>query len=190
MTERTIARRYVRALFELSLEQQAADGVLADLERLMAEFSRHPAELSALLDPRTDAAKKRGVIDRRLGEQARPLTVDFCRFLLDRRRERLLLQAPAEFAAMLREQRGEAVAEVTSAAPLDAETRAALVARLADLTRKKVTLDEKVDAALLGGVRVKVGSLLLDGSARRRLAGMREELGRVTLPKPAAPSAA
>lgn len=189
MTERTIARRYVRALFELSLEQGVADGVQEDLERLLAECSQQPALLSKLLDPRVEAKSKRGTVEKLLGASARGITLDFCHLLLDRKRERLLLLAAGEFAGMLREQRGEAVAEVVSAAPLDAQSRAALQARLSDLTRRKVTLRESVDAALLGGVRVKVGSMLLDGSARRRLAGMRDELMRVALPGPTATDA-
>lgn len=183
MTERTIARRYVRALFELALEQGAADAVLADLTRLLEALAQAPARLSTLLDPRAAAAAKRGVVEQALGGSARPLTQDFCRLLIDRKRERLLLLAAQEFAVLLREQRGEAVAEVVSAAPLDGEARVALTARLGELTRRKVTLQESVDASLLGGVRVKVGSMLLDGSARRRLAGMRDELMRVALPR-------
>ncbi|MBM4015074.1 MAG: ATP synthase F1 subunit delta [Planctomycetes bacterium] len=182
MTERTIARRYVRALFELSLEQGGADAVMADLARLLEALARAPAQLSTLLDPRADVAAKRAVVDAALGATARPLAQDFCRMLIDRKRERLLLLAAEEFASLLREQRGEAVAEVTSAAPLDAAAREALQAQLGQLTRKKVSLQEAIDATLLSGVRVRVGSMLLDGSARRRLAGMRDELMKVALP--------
>lgn len=181
MTERTIARRYVRALFELALEQQAADGVLQDLERLLQKLAHEPALLATLLDPRADLATKRGVAERLVPDTAKALTRDFVLFLLDRGRERVLPLAAEEFAGLLREQRGEAVAEVASAAPLDGAARESLVARLGELTQKKITLQETVDATLLGGVRVKVGSMLLDGTARRRLAGMREELLRVSL---------
>ncbi len=181
VTERTIARRYVRALFELALEQGAADAVLQDLERLLQKLASEPALLATLLDPRVELAAKRGVADRLLPATAQPLTRDFLHFLLDRRRERVLPLSAEEFAGLLREQRGEAVAEVVSAAPLDATARADLIARLGELTRKKITLQETVDATLLGGVRVKVGSMLLDGSARRRLAGMRDDLLRVAL---------
>ncbi len=183
MTERTIARRYVRALFELSLEQGGADAVLADLSRLLDVLAKAPAQLSTLLDPRADAGAKRTVTDAALGAAAKPLTQDFCRMLIERKRERLLLLAAEEFAGLLREQRGEAVAEVTSAAALDALERTALQAKLAQLTQKKVALKESIDASLLSGVRVRVGSMLLDGSARRRLAGMRDELMKVALPK-------
>ncbi|MSR47500.1 MAG: ATP synthase F1 subunit delta [Planctomycetes bacterium] len=182
MTERTIARRYIRALFGLALEQGDVGNVLRDLERLSAKLAQEPAALAALLDPRTGRIAKQALLERLLADATRPLTRDFAAFLVDRGRERILLIAVEELAAMGNEHRGAAVAEVVSAAPLDADARAALVARLAEMTHLTITLDEKVDASLLGGMRVKVGSMLLDASASRRLAGLRDDLLRVALP--------
>jgi len=182
VTERTIARRYVRALFELALEQEAADAVLDDLTRLEAAIASDPGRAAALFDPRADLRARREAAAALVPDGARPLTQDFAAFLVERRREEILPVAAEEFATLLREQRGEVVAEVVAAAPLDPDAREALVARLEEITRKKVALQEKVDASLLGGVRVKVGSTLLDGSVRRRLAGVREDLLRVALP--------
>lgn len=170
-------------MFELALEQGDVGNVLHDLERLLAKLAREPAAMAALLDPRADKPAKRAVVERLLVDASRPLTRDFAGLLVDRGRERVLLVAAEELGAMGNEHRGAAVADVVSAAPLDAESRAALVARLGDLTQKKITLNETVDGSLIGGMRVKVGSLLLDGSAKRRLAELRDELLRVTLPK-------
>jgi F-type H+-transporting ATPase subunit delta len=186
VTERTIARRYVRALFELALETGDVGTVLHDLQALVAKLAQEPSALATLVDGRSDKPKKRAMLERLLADAKRPLTRDFASFLVDRGREHVLLIAAEELGAMGNEHRGEAIAEVVSATPLDAESRAALTVRLAELTRLKITLAERVDPALLGGVRVKVGSMLLDGSARRRLQNLRDDLLKVTL----APSAA
>lgn len=186
MTDRTIARRWVRALFELALEAKEADRVLDDLRAFDAKLAAEGETRALLLDPRATVAVKKAAVEKLLPASARPLTRDFAAMALDRGREEILAYAHEEFAASLREERGEAVAEVVSAAPLDAESKTALLAKLEELTRKRITLQERVDANVLGGVRVRVGSLLLDGTVRRRLAGMRDELLRVALPKSAA----
>jgi len=186
VTDRTIARRWVRALFELALESDDADRVRDDLRQLGERLASDGESRAMLLDPRATVAVKKAAVEKLLPDSARPLTRDFARMAVDRGREGILAAVHEEFTASLREQRGEAVAEVVSAAPLDAESKTALLAKLEELTRKKITLQERVDASFFGGMRVRVGSMLLDGSVKRRLAGMREELLRVALPKAAA----
>ena len=187
MTERTIARRWVRALFELALESSeanAADGVAEDLRQLAERSAADVAARATLDDPRASAVVKKEAAGRLLPASAKALTRDFVNMAIDRGRAEILGVAHEEFAGMLRDQRGEAVADVTSTAPLDAESKTALLIRLEQLTRKKITLHERVDATLRGGMRVKVGSMLLDGSGARRLSQMRTELMRAALPKP------
>jgi F-type H+-transporting ATPase subunit delta len=175
----------VRALFELALDAGEADGVVEDLRQLAERSASDVASRATLDDPRASKVVKKDAAGRLLPATARPLTRDFVMMAIDRGRAEILGVAHEEFTAMLREQRGEAVAEVVSTAPLDAESKTALLIRLEKLTRKRVTLHERVDATLRGGLRVKVGSMLLDGSVTRRLSQMREELMRAALPKPA-----
>jgi F-type H+-transporting ATPase subunit delta len=183
VTERTIARRWVRALFELALEAEEAERVQDDLRHLAERLAADGAARAKLADPRTGKRAKSEAAEKLLPAAARPLSRDFVAMAVARGREEILPIAHEEFAAMGRDQRGEALAEVVSAAPLDADAKTALLSRLEDLTRRKITLQERVDAGLIGGLRVRVGSMLLDGSVKRRLAGMRDELRRVALPK-------
>ena len=76
--------------------------------------------------------------------------------------------------------------EVTSAARLEAETKSELVSRLERVTRKKVKLTTEVDPDLLGGMKIRVGSTLFDGSLARALEDLRGSLRQVTLPLPEA----
>jgi F-type H+-transporting ATPase subunit delta len=186
VTDRTIARRWVRALFELALEAKDAERVLDDLRQVEQKLASDGETRMTLFDPRATKAVKKAAVAKLLPASAQPLARDFAAMAIDRGREPILAVAHEEFAALLRDARGEELAEVVSAAPLDAESKTALLAKLEELTRKKITLQERVDASLLGGMRVRVGSMLLDGSVKRRLAGMREELLRVALPKAAA----
>jgi F-type H+-transporting ATPase subunit delta len=80
------------------------------------------------------------------------------------------------FGELLRRERGIALAQVSSALPLDDGQRAEIVARLRALTGTKVEMDEKVDPDLIGGVAVRIGDQLYDASVRSRLERLRARL--------------
>jgi F-type H+-transporting ATPase subunit delta len=80
------------------------------------------------------------------------------------------------FEALLRRERGIALAEVRSALPLDDAQRDALRERLTMLTGDKVQINERVDESLIGGVAVRIGDTLYDASVRSRLERLRARL--------------
>jgi F-type H+-transporting ATPase subunit delta len=121
MIERTIARRWVRALFELALEAKDAERVLDDLRQFGQKLATDGGTRATLFDPRATKDVKKAAVGKLLPASAQPLSRDFAAMAIDRGREEILAVAHEEFAALLREARGEALAEVVSAAPLDAE---------------------------------------------------------------------
>ncbi|MBO6020022.1 MAG: F0F1 ATP synthase subunit delta, partial [Clostridia bacterium] len=86
-----------------------------------------------------------------------------------------------EFRRLYREDHGIAVAKVVSARPLSDGEKTKLVAALARRYDVKVEAEYKVDPALLGGMKVEISGMLLDGTARRRLDGVRADLSALTL---------
>jgi F-type H+-transporting ATPase subunit delta len=80
------------------------------------------------------------------------------------------------FTELLRTHRGIALAEVHSALPLGDEQRAAIVARLQDLTEAEIEIHETVDPDLIGGIAVRIGDQLYDASIRGRLERLRARL--------------
>jgi F-type H+-transporting ATPase subunit delta len=81
-----------------------------------------------------------------------------------------------EFRRLYNRREGIVEADATSAAELDPDEVAALRSRLEQITGEKVELQTHVDASLLGGVQVRVGDLLIDGSVRGRLERLRNRL--------------
>ena len=104
------------------------------------------------------------------------LTQRFLDMVIDKRREAILALVPVEFRRLSYELLNIQPTEVTSAAPLGADERAALSTALARRTGKRIELREAVDPALIGGAIVRIGDTILDGSVRGSLRRLRERL--------------
>jgi len=180
-----IGRRYLRALFELARETQVEEQVLADLKRFQSLLDAEPDLRRYLADPRVGHHAKRKLLERTAPADLCDLCRDFLLFVAERGRAAILPQAAAEFEAMSLEARGIATAVVTSASELDDETRTRLQKELRTLTGREVRTEHQTDPALIAGLRVRIGSTLYDGSARRALEDLGEALRRVPLPAPA-----
>ncbi|MBI5515885.1 MAG: ATP synthase F1 subunit delta [Deltaproteobacteria bacterium] len=170
------ARRYARALYLLGQEDGALDKVNQEL-RAVADALRGSSELLALLANPVVAqeARKAVMVEvlRRLGVGA---TVRNAALLLTDRRRGALLPAVSEALQRLSDERsGRLHAEVTSAAALTEPQAARLKAALERLTGRAITLTRKVDPSLLAGAVTRIGDKVYDGSARTRLAELRQQ---------------
>src|SRR5690606_19992761 len=102
-----------------------------------------------------------------------PLVANFLRVVASNGRLFALDAIIVGFRALAAQARGEITADVTSAAPLTGEQVAALAETLKARIGKTVTLNQFVDASLIGGLQVKVGSQMIDSSLKTKLAAMK-----------------
>jgi len=177
MTNRAAARRYARALFDVSLKEADPQQVGREIEAF-AELMRTNAELGGVLtNPAVPAARKRAAVEALVGRLASPAVVAKLLVLLAER-DRLVLvpDVAASFRERLLDHQQVVRAEVTSAVALPEAAVAKLKASLAQATGRDVLMDTKVDASILGGIVAKVGSVVFDGSVTRQLERMRARL--------------
>ncbi|MBV9824665.1 MAG: F0F1 ATP synthase subunit delta [Alphaproteobacteria bacterium] len=169
-----LAERYAAALFDLADEQHALDTVAGDLRELWAMLQTSP-DLARLLRSPVLTRDAQGKAIAAIGSQAglSELTRNFLGIVA---RNRRLFEIPGmitAFLAQLAERRGEVTAEVTVAQPLDEERQVALTEQLRRAVGSRVTVDIKVNPALLGGMIVRVGSRMVDASLNSRLQRLR-----------------
>lgn len=166
-----VAGRYASALFELADNAKALDSVAQDLDtfrRLLAES----ADLRRLIASPVIGRESQGkallaVLD---AAGIRGLTRSFIGTVAANGRARELPAMAAGFLAELARRRGETTATVTSAVPLTPAQMQQLTDTLRSvLGSAKVSVDARVDADILGGLVVKVGSRLFDSSIRSKL---------------------
>ncbi len=161
--------RYVKALFSEAEKSGQREPVGRELARLGDVIDESVELRAALLNPRLQVAAKKRLLGAAGLEQAPPLLQDFCQLCLDRARPEVVIEAAEEFARLDREARGIVVAFVETARPLDEATRKSVKARLEEVTGKSVQVEEEIVPELVGGVRIRIGSRMWDGSVRRRL---------------------
>jgi F-type H+-transporting ATPase subunit delta len=175
-----VAERYAKALFELALESGQLDPVAADLDRFdgLLAGSADLVRLvrSPVFTPDDQLKAVSAVLDRAgIGG----LVANFVKLAARNRRLFAVPDMIRGYRAMLAAHRGEASADVTSAEPLSATQLADLKAALAAVTGKDVRVDARVDASLIGGLIVKVGSRMIDTSLKTKLNALKIALKEV-----------
>jgi F-type H+-transporting ATPase subunit delta len=168
------ARRYAEAAFAVATEANAVEAWHDDLRRAAAIVSDE--ELSRLLqNPAIPYEQRREALERSLGDVAdgiRNLTL----LLLQRRRLELLPAVAEHVHRLVNARDGVVEGVVTSAAPLHEDEERELRAKLEPIAGGRLELRYEVDPSLLGGVVVRLGDRLLDGSVRGRLERLRDRL--------------
>ena len=176
MRDTTIARNYAEALLELARRAgdlaawgQAVDDVsdAMQTDRTLRLF---------LESPRVSAAQKNEILGRAFQGQLPHVFVRFLQALVNHRRQMLLPQIAHEFHDLVDQVEGRLHANVTVTAEPNAAERRVISQQLSRAYGKDVVPHFLVNPAILGGVVVRVGDTVLDGSVRRRLATLRSRL--------------
>lgn len=166
----SLSGRYATALFDLAREKAAIDAVSASLATLrdaLAASDDLRRLASSPLVGRADAGKAIAAVAADLKLDA--VTTSFLGVLAHNRRLGALGAIIRDYNALAARHRGESSAEVISAHPLDDGQMASLKTRLKSMVGSEVSVDARVDPAILGGLIVKMGSRQIDGSIRTKL---------------------
>lgn len=176
MSDASIAKRYATALFEVVGDVSAAGGVRGELNDL-AEILEQPGLRTLLENPRVTPEEKLGVLDAvasRAGASA--FVANLLRVLVQNGRGGLLRQVAQEFGRLVDQAEGRVTVTITSAVPLSKNAEKTLSARIASLIGAKADIRHQVDADILGGLVVQIGSKIFDHSIRHQLAQLRHAL--------------
>jgi F-type H+-transporting ATPase subunit delta len=172
---RASAKRYAEAVFEIAKVRQTFDRWQDDLASL-AEVARNREFLALVESPRLSVEQKRAAIKRTLAGISDEALNLATLVVVKGRFAALAAPLAEEFRRMVDEHRGILRAQVTTAVELDAGRKDQLAKTLAQATGKQVVVTHQVDPAIVGGMVIKVGDRVLDGSIARGLQGLRRAL--------------
>ena len=174
MANERLARRYAVAVFQLAEEQSAVAPVRNDLHSLADAIYTDPGVKDFFLSPVVNRKQKEATLAQAFQGRIHDVALHTLLLLVRKRRESLLRELVRQYDALEMQARGAELLTITSAKQLDTAQLQSLVGRLEHLYDKKFDVSQRVDPELIGGVRIMMGDLRIDGSVAGRL----EELSR------------
>ena len=174
MRDITIARNYAETVLALAEHQGAIEPWGGMLAITAAAFST-PSVEAVLMTPRVPREKKIALVSSALAGYPRPFVL-FIGAVIRRGRTMLLGQIADEYHALVDVKMNRVRAGITVAREVDALAKSVIVERLSKAIGKNVIGGFHTDPALLGGVVVRIGDRIYDGSVRKRLAALRHKL--------------
>jgi len=180
--DETVARNYAETLFALAQRHEGLDAFGQGIDTVALLLEEDPRLRLFLETPRISDESKKAVVREAFGGKVPAQLVNFLLITIDKRRQRLLRDIAREFHALVDEHLGREHVDVTVARPLDEATEALIAERLSGLLGTTAIPHVQVDPGILGGIVVRTGDTIYDGSVRRRLDGMRRQLLDASLP--------
>lgn len=176
MRETTVARTYAEALLEIARKEDAVELYAQNLLSV-ADLMETEREFRLLLEtPRIDPAAKKQVLREVLAGRLPDLLLKFLFVVIEKHRQRLIPAIANEYAGLVDAHFGRVQVQITTATEPDDELRVTLQHRLGELLQKEVLPLYRIDARILGGVIIRIGDRIMNGSVRRRLQLLRRSL--------------
>ena len=182
MRDETVARNYAETLFELARRNESIQeygDALGMVAGLLEDDSRFRTFVET---PRIDDENKKDVIRKVFRDKAPKQVINFVLITIDKRRQTLLREISAEYLLLLDDHLGREHVEVTVARPLDDTTANVVSERLSKMLGKQAIPHIRVKPEILGGLIVRTGDMIYDGSVRRRLEDLRRRLLTARIP--------
>ncbi len=180
MSEEQVAAVYARALFDAANAAGVVDPVRRELGDFVAALAASASLRDVLADPQIDSAAKRRVLAE-ITRGGEPLVGNTLLLLLERGRLAVIGELHQAYDGLAAAEARLVAVEVTSAVELTPETRKKIAARVAEATGRKVELAERVDPNIVGGLVLRVGDVIVDGSVQARIRQLRRRLATAEL---------
>ncbi len=176
MTNQIVARRYAQALYEEAARDQRVESIDEDMA-LIRESLEGSRDLVLFFEsPVISRQKKQDVVQALFGSRVQPMTMNFLRLLIEKKREDLFPDVVHAYRVLRDEQLGVVAAHARAAFPLSSEEQARLEQALERKAGSRIRLTVEQDPGLVGGLVVRIGDMVYDGSVRHQLATLRERM--------------
>jgi len=179
MTE--IANVYGQALYDLAKDEGLTGEILGQITVLQESFTAEPAFVQLLCAPEIPKQERCGVLDDSLRGQVHPYVLNFLKILTEKGYMRHFTGCCQLFRQQYNQDNGILPVVAVTGMPLSDELRRKLEDKLSAVTGKTIDLECRVDPDCLGGVRLELDGIQVDGTVRHRLDEIRKLLRNTVL---------
>lgn len=177
MKNAILAKRYAKALFAVGKEEKAFDEYTDALNGFAELYDTTPEVLDGLTNPIYPQDVRENVMAELVKSASLTgVMANFMNLLAQKRRAEVLPDIAETFQAMVDEENNVCQGMVVTATEIDDDLKEKVKETLEKITGKQVTLKAGVDETIVGGMIAKVGDLVLDGSIKTQLAGLKESI--------------
>jgi len=174
-----VSKRYAKALLGLGREEGRYQEYGKELRDFAAFYESHPELSQAISNPAFTLEDRKGILKALLARSAISETIrNFLNLLLDKNRISAVGEISAFYEQLTDDVSNIVRAEVVVPRPLGGEAESKLGRALEQMTSKKVRMNVRQDKSILGGIIVKIGDLVVDGSVKAQVQGIKESLKR------------
>lgn len=168
------AIRYAKAVIELAKEKKAIDAVNEDMKSIVATFEQSNDLISFLQNPVIKSETKKASL-KEVFSKINPVSEGLIDILIENKRINLIEEVAKNYVSLYDQLKGEQVAIVTTALPLDASLEKKVQAKVKELTGKAASIENKVDESIIGGFILRIGDLQYNASIANKLSNLKRE---------------
>lgn len=177
MKQTILAKRYAKAIFTVGREKDKYEEYDEVLQGLADLYTTHPEVVDALTNPLYPMDVKENVMKGIVGSmKVDTIMGNFLNLLVQKKRAEILPEIAVAYKTMVDDAKNISHGNVISAIELSDELKENVQTILEKLTGKKVELTTSVDPSIIGGIIAQVGDLVLDGSIKTQLAGLKDSI--------------
>ncbi|RDW20548.1 F0F1 ATP synthase subunit delta [Oceanobacillus chungangensis] len=176
MSETVVAKRYAEALFQLGIEKNNLDELVTEFTTVRDVFQDNKELNLFLLHPAVSSEKKKELIAGSFTNLQKDV-VNTLKLLIDRHRTVIIPAIIDQFIQLVNNAKGIVEATVYSTRALSENEKRELELSFAKrLNKTAVTFDNKIDSSLIGGIKIRVGNTIYDGTISGKLKNIERKL--------------
>jgi F-type H+-transporting ATPase subunit delta len=179
VTNSIVAKRYAKALLELGRDDGNLEKYGQELTDMVGLLDESPELEQALSNPSFELEDRKAVLAKILEKTSpSPMVANFYKLLMDRKRIGEIRGIESVYSKLIDDARGITRAEITSASALKDEEIQKLKDSLKAVAGREVQIEVNEDPSLIGGLKARIGDLVLDGSVKTQLESLKDSLRR------------